>query len=76
MALLRMIDGTKRTVSHEQGVTIWNVLQGNRAADTPEQLAFIRNIKDIHLNRYNAPQDYLEAKADLHWAMDGKKGNT
>lgn len=60
MAFVRLKNNQNKTVSAEQGLLIWRIMNGE-ATGTPEQCAFVKNIKRIYLNRANAPASYLEA---------------
>lgn len=63
MAHIELVDGKKRSITPEQGVVIWNILQG-RNDPTQEQERFISNIRKVYLNWRKAPDDYIEQNFD------------
>lgn len=62
MALVIFNDGRrpKTITSHEKANHIWQVLNGEAAAENEAQEAFVLAIERIYLNRTYAPDSYLQ----------------
>lgn len=59
MAFVRFKDNTCRTVSHEQGVEMFEVQQGIRQG-SPAQQEFVKNIHRVYLPWDNSTPEYKE----------------
>lgn len=60
MAFCVLHTGRTLTLSKEQGLRVWNVLQGSCEPENAKQERFVASIKRLYLNREYAPADYLE----------------
>lgn len=58
MAVIKLIDGRTVTLPHEKAVVIWQVLTGE-IEPTKEQEKFCSTVDRVYLNRYKAPESYL-----------------
>ena len=63
MAFIKYKDHTHSTVSAEQGIAIWRVMNGE-IPGTTAQRRFVRQVERIWLNRATAPRSYLNAYRD------------
>jgi hypothetical protein len=70
MAYIRFNTGKTGTVSHDKGIAIWQVLNGEVEPENDAQAQFIASIQNIYLDRHNAPESYLKARAQVHAQMD------
>jgi hypothetical protein len=59
MAHLVFKNGSKKAVSAEQGLKIWQNLRDPTGADE-RQLAYLSTVSAIFLNWRNAPDDYIQ----------------
>jgi hypothetical protein len=63
MAFILLKNRQMKFVSAEQGATIWRILNGEERG-TKKQMAFVKRIAKIYLNRNNAPKSYLVKHPD------------
>lgn len=68
MAYVVFTDGKKSNISAEQGLGIWQVLNGEIEGDEKQQ-EFCRKVEKIYLNWRNAPDNYIKANFDLIMPM-------
>lgn len=61
MAFIIFADGRSMTVSPKVGEMIWRVKDGLEKPRDQNQARFVARIRRIYLNKYAAPQVYLEA---------------
>jgi hypothetical protein len=59
LAFIVMHDRRTKSVTAEQGLHIWQVLNGEAEPENEQQAEFIAQIERIYLNRKNAPASYL-----------------
>lgn len=55
-----MTDRRTKSVTAEQGLHIWQVLNGEAEPENEQQAEFIAQIDRIYLNRKTAPKSYLD----------------
>jgi hypothetical protein len=65
MAFCVLLNGKSATLSREQGLAVWEVLNGRREPANEAQAEFVGNVKRLYLNRANAPQDYLDMYPEI-----------
>lgn len=53
-------DNTAKSVSAEQGIAVWNVLNNFKEPENEKQEAFCLRVKRVYLNPANAPASYLQ----------------
>ena len=59
MAFCVLTTGKTTTLSKEQALAIWDVLNGRREPENDKQSQFVGRIKRLYLNREYAPADYV-----------------
>lgn len=59
MAFVVMSNGKTKTLSREQGLVIWDVLNGRTEPQDDKQRIFVEHIRRLYLNREYAPADYI-----------------
>lgn len=59
MSFVVFNNGTNKHLTPEQGLALWEVLQG-RVEPTKQQEQWCLNIKRLYLNKYTAPEDYIQ----------------
>lgn len=58
MAYISFHDGKSKTITNEQALAMWEVLQA-RVEPTPKQHKWAVSTKKLYLDRYTAPEDYV-----------------
>lgn len=62
MAFIIFADGRSMTVSPKVGEMIWRVKDGLEKPRDLKQARFVARVRRIYLNKYAAPQAYLEKR--------------
>lgn len=71
MAYILFKNGTTKTIPAETGHKLWYGLVHPETLDE-HQNAYLLTIKRIYLNRYNAPQSYIDEHQAILDQMSGK----
>lgn len=58
MAIINFKNGTQQTIEPDKASVVWQWFNGDVAA-TPEQQAYVEQVKEIRLNWRKAPDSYL-----------------
>lgn len=67
MALLKMRDGRRRIVKHEQALEIWLILIEEIEPD-PEQEAMVLEVEEIYMDWRKAPDSWIERHRETIFA--------
>lgn len=59
MAYVRFTNNTSKHLTNEQGLALWEVLQG-RTIPTKQQEQWCLHIDRLYLDIYSAPEDYVQ----------------
>lgn len=59
MSFVTFRNGTNKHLTNEQGLALWEVLQG-RTIPTKQQEQWCLHIDRLYLDKYTAPEDYVQ----------------
>lgn len=71
MAFIRLKNKQHRFVSAEQGITIWQIMNGE-INGTAAQRKFVSFIDRVYLNKENAPESYMTKYHPAHIQTVGR----
>jgi hypothetical protein len=69
MAIADLINGKRITLTPQQGLRVWQILNGEREAKENE-VEFVSSVKAVYLNRTTAPASYIEKYKHLFYEND------
>jgi hypothetical protein len=68
-AYLKLTDGSRRVVTHQQGVDLFLVQNGLKEPEDEAQADLVFSIERVFMDRHKAPQEYRDMYFHVHEGM-------
>lgn len=68
--MIETINGRRVFVTAEQGIRLWQLVNGERQPQSKRERLYKQNTKRVFLSRMNAPQSYMQRYGHVFASMD------